>query len=315
MSADLAVDGLHVERDGVSVLRGIDLAVGPGEIVAILGPNGAGKSTLLAACAGVVAPSAGRVRAAGRVATVLQTPAMADRTVQANVELAVRWSQGRVARPVAAERARSALALLGAEHLADRQARTLSGGEARRVHLARGLVVDPEILLLDEPFAGLDPGTRADLLFDASSALRHLGRATVIVVHDRAEAWALADRVAVLLDGTLAEVGTPEQVLTHPATEAVAAFVGYSGRMLGRASVQRVRPADVVLSAAGPHRATVVRRVPVEDGMRIELASDTASLVAISPAPGPAVGEEVRFAIEGGLTYPRSDELNRGVER
>ena len=115
--------------------------------------------------------------------------------------------------------------------LAERHAHTLSGGEARRVHLARVLAVRPDVLLLDEPFAGLDPTARADVLYDLAAILRDADRATCVVVHDRAEAWALADRVLVLLDGRIAAAGPPEQVLDRPPSPAVARFLGFGGEL------------------------------------------------------------------------------------
>ena len=179
----------------------------------LIGPNGAGKSTLLAALAGLLGPATrGTVeRRGGRVAAALQAPALAQRTARANVEAALR--HGGVSRGATAATARSQrCTAMGARALADRAGpRALSGGEARRVHLARGLEADA--LLLDEPFAGLDAPTRAELLYDAASALRDTRRATLVVVHDRAEAWALADRVLVMLDGRVAADGPPVVVL------------------------------------------------------------------------------------------------------
>jgi ABC-type sugar transport system ATPase subunit len=308
MSALLQAEELRVRRGGVEILRGVDLTVAEGEIFAVVGPNGAGKSTLLAACAGLLPAHGGRVHRQGRVSTVLQAPALANRSAQANVEVALKWSGRRGRRIDRAARARAALDLLGAAHLAPRHAATLSGGEARRVHLARGLVTEPDILLLDEPFAGLDPLTRADLLFDAASALRSEGRATVIVVHDRGEAWALADRVGVLLDGRIAAAGTPAEVFNRPPSEAVAAFVGFSGRLLTDTGVLRLRPSDVSLGENGTHEGTVSRLVPIEDGVQVLLTCPTGSVVATAAAPGPSIGSTVRFSLTGGLGFGPADD-------
>ena len=306
MTDRLVIDRLRIERGGAPLLRGIDLSVGAGEVLAILGPNGVGKSTLLAACAGLLVPSGGRVVARGRVATLLQAPALADRSVEENVELALRWSGQRATRSERRDRVSAALERLGVAHLAGRSASTLSGGEARRVHLARGVVVEPEVLLLDEPFAGLDAGTRADLLYDAASVVRSPDRATVIVVHDRAEAWALADRVAVLLDGVLEQVGSPEEVFRSPATERVADFVGFTGSLVEGDVVRRLRVGDVSLSDDGQFEATVVRRIPLEDGVRVELRSETAALALVASAPGPLPGSVVRFSVGTGCQFARS---------
>jgi ABC-type proline/glycine betaine transport system ATPase subunit len=173
-------------------------------------------------------------------------------------------------------------------------------------------VADPDILLLDEPFAGLDPATRADLLYDAASALRSPSRATVIVVHDRAEAWALADRVAVMLDGVVAAQGNPASVFNTPPTEAVADFVGFSGRQVDGQSVIRLRPSDVALSEDGRYEATVGRLVPVEDGVRVQLITADGDIVALAHAPGPRPGSKVRFDMTGGVTYS-ADGVRQGA--
>ncbi len=205
---------LRVRRDKREVLHDVSLELRGGEIVALLGPNGAGKSTLLDALSGVLPPAAGEVHRRGQVAVALQAPDLARRSVLANVTAALGWwGVPRAERP---GRARRALAGMGAAHLAARQATTLSGGERRRVHLARVLAVEPDILLLDEPFAGLDAEVRATLLEDALSALRSDTRATLVVVHDRAEAWALADRLLILIDGRLVAEGSPRELLNHP---------------------------------------------------------------------------------------------------
>ena len=295
MSDRLVVERLRIDRGGAPLLRDIDLSVRAGEVLAILGPNGVGKSTLLAACAGLLTPASGHVDARGRVATLQQTPALAHRTVEENVELALRWSGQRTTRSERRDRAHAALERLGVEHLAGRSASTLSGGEARRVHLARGVVV-----------AGLDAGTRADLLYDAASVRRSPDRATVIVVHDRAEAWALADRVAVLLDGVLEQVGSPEEVFRSPATERVADFVGFTGSLVEGDVVRRLRVGDVSLSDDGQFEATVVRRIPLEDGVRVELRSETAALALVASAPGPLPGSVVRFSVGTGCQFARS---------
>jgi ABC-type sulfate/molybdate transport systems ATPase subunit len=300
----LRARGLTVKRGGREVVHDLDLEVARGEVVVLLGPNGAGKSTLLAALAGLIAPSRGDVEHDGRVAAALQAPAMARRSVRANVEAALAWWG--VPRDERGARATTALARLRADHLAERHAATLSGGEARRVHLARALSVESPNLLLDEPFAGLDPATRADLLYDAASVLRDPGRAVLVIVHDRAEAWALADRVAVLLDGRIEALGPPSEVLDRPPTRRVAEFVGFTGWVQDGDGVRLTRPTQVVLDPAGEHRGTVSRRVPVEDGIRIEVELEHGHLVAIGTPPGPEPGTTVRLRVVGGVRFGRA---------
>lgn len=294
---------LSVARAGVEVVRQVDLRIHAGEVVALLGPNGAGKSTLLATLAGLLPAAAGELELGGRVATALQGPSLARRSACANVEAALQWWG--VPRGERRDRALAALDAMGARELAERPARTLSGGEARRVHLARVLALDAELLLLDEPFAGLDAPTRADLLYDAASTLRASRRATLVVVHDRVEAWALADRVAVMLDGRIAAEGAPAEIFGSPPTPEVAVFVGFAGRLEEPGAVRLVRPQDVALDGDGPLRGRVTRLVPVEDGVRVELALDDGRVVALAPAPGPELGTEVSLRLAGGVRFPR----------
>lgn len=224
------------------------LALFAGEVLAVLGPNGSGKSTLLRVLAALQRPDAGELTFRGqrldwrrtlayrrRIAVVLQDPLLLDTSVWRNV--ALRWYlRGRWGRDVAV-RVRAWLARFHIEHLAQQPALTLSGGEARRVALARALVLEPEILFLDEPFSGLDVPTREEILSDLRGVLQATGTTTLLVTHDREEALALADRVAVLLDGHIRQVGPPHEVFQHPADLAVARFVGmenlWSGEVIG----------------------------------------------------------------------------------
>jgi ABC-type nitrate/sulfonate/bicarbonate transport system ATPase subunit len=297
----LSAAGLAVGRGGTAVAEGIDLELRRGEVVAVLGPNGAGKSTLLATLAGLLEPVRGRVEQHGRVAAALQAPALARRSVQANVEAALAWWG--VPRAERAGRAAHALERMQVAALAGRPAATLSGGEARRVHLARALALGADALLLDEPFAGLDAPTRAALLHDAASVLRDPERATLVVVHDRAEAWALADRLIVLLDGRLAAEGEPRTVLERPPTRAVAAFLGFTGAVRENGGVRCVRPAQVALDAAGPLRGVVARRIPEEDGVLCEIALEGGTVQLRGPYPGPEAGETVALRIDGGVVF------------
>ncbi len=299
----LMARGLTVRRGRAEVLRGVDLELRRGEVTAILGPNGAGKSTLLAALAGLLPLAAGDLECRGRLASAGQTAALARRSVRANVELALAWWG--VPRGERRERATRALAALGAEDLAGRRATALSGGEARRVHLARVLAVEPDVMLLDEPFAGLDPSVRSELLYAVVDLLRDPGRATCLVVHDRAEAWALADRVVVLLDGRVVASGAPAEVLERPPTPEAARFLGFDGELADAGGTLMLRPGQVALDPAGPIVARVARRVLAEDAVRLELApTGGGRLFCNAPLPGPEVGAEVRLRTAGGVRFP-----------
>lgn len=243
---------LRVSYGGRPILDVPSVDVREGEVLAIIGPNGAGKSTLLRVLGLLEAPQAGTVlyrgrpvRPAGReglavrrrFASVFQEPLLCDTTVRANAALglALRGRRGKEAAP----QVQTWLARLGIVHLADRLARTLSGGEAQRTSLARAFAVRPEVLLLDEPFSALDPPTRAELLTLLQSLLRDEGCTTLFVTHDRDEALRLGDRIAVVAEGGIAQVGTPGEVFGRPASEAVARFVGVETILPGRVQADR----------------------------------------------------------------------------
>jgi ABC-type sulfate/molybdate transport systems ATPase subunit len=298
----LRCDELVVRRGDREVVQGVTLELHDGEIVALLGPNGAGKSTLLDTLAGALPPASGQVTRHGRVAVALQSPDLARRSVLANVMLALGWWG--VPRNERAPRAAEALGMIGAEHLSERAAATLSGGERRRVHLARTIALRPDILMLDEPFAGLDAEVRATLLEDALSAVRSCAKATLVVVHDRAEAWALADRLLVLIDGRLVADGPPQDLLDRPPNSTVARFLGYDGTLRDGDETVMTRPSHVRLDPDGPREARVTRVIPQEDASRLELELRDGRVYASAPLPAPRVGDSVRLRIEGGARFP-----------
>jgi len=248
----LEIQEVAVEYGGRAVLDVERLAVRRGEVLAIVGPNGAGKSTLLRVLALLEAPTRGAVRFGGRpvrrdaasllalrrrMAVVFQAPLLCDLTVFGNVALGLRFR--RLPSAEIERRVHRWLERFGIAHLGSRSAKTLSGGEGQRTSLARAFVLDPDILFLDEPFAALDAPTREALLLDLQSALRDSGVTTVFVTHDRGEATLLGDRVAVIMGGRVMQVGTPEQVLSAPATEEVARFVGADNVIAGVVGARR----------------------------------------------------------------------------
>ncbi len=212
------------------------LSIPRGETLAVVGPNGAGKSTLLLALAHLLRPARGEIRFDGiplrewndldyrrRISFVFQSPLLMDMTVEQNVALGLKFRGA--AREEVRARVQVWMSRLGIESLSKRRAGQLSGGEAQRVSLARAFVLDPELLLLDEPFAALDPPTHASLLTDLSSLLAEDHRTAVFVTHNLREAAQVGQRVAVIVDGKLRQVGPARQVKSHPADEAVAAFL------------------------------------------------------------------------------------------
>jgi tungstate transport system ATP-binding protein len=231
----------HAKRKTLQVAT---LEVHRGEVLAIIGPNGAGKSTLLRVMGVLQRPEQGAVLFRGRnalngdaldlrrrIATVFQEPLLLNATVHENASLGLKLRGMR--RVEIDRRLLPWLERLGIAQLAERSARTLSGGEAQRTSLARALVLEPELLLLDEPFSALDPATREALLRDFERIVQETGITTVFVTHDRQEAFALADRVAVLNEGSLLQLDSRENVFLRPDSEPVAEIVGVENRLPG----------------------------------------------------------------------------------
>ncbi len=227
-------------------VNAVSLEIKKGDIHAIIGPNGAGKSSLLHVLALLHPMAEGEVWFAGqrigrgddlvklrrRMAVVFQEPLLLDTSVEENAASGLRLRG--VPRREAEERAHQWMKRFGVDHLATRRARQLSGGEAQRVSLARAFAMQPELLLLDEPFSALDAPTRAALFEDFERVLRESGVTTVFVTHDRTEAMRLGTRIAVMMGGRVAQVGEPEEVFSSPMDEKVAAFVGVENIIPGR---------------------------------------------------------------------------------
>src|SRR5574341_1619615 len=240
----LTLQEILVRYDERTILDIPFLAVEGGEVLAVIGPNGAGKSTLLRVMGLLEPPAKGTIRFRGRevsgadflpvrrrMATVFQEPLLVNASVYENAALGLKL---RGLAPASIERrVKPWLERLGITQLVKRPARSLSGGEAQRTSLARALALDPELLLLDEPFSSLDPPTREGLLLDLEKILRETGVAAVFVTHDRDEAFMLGDRVAVLIGGRILQVGETTKVFTQPVNEAVADFVGIDTKIPG----------------------------------------------------------------------------------
>lgn len=213
------------------------LAVHSGEVLGLVGPNGAGKSTLLLVLGLLHRPAAGEVRFRGfkidgrrnllsirrRLAMVFQSPLLLDMNVYDNVAIGLRLR--RLPREEVRCRAEEALGLFGIGHLARRHARALSGGEAQRVNLARAFALRPDVLLLDEPFAGLDTPSRLGLLRELKDILGRTGITAVMATHDYTELPVVADRVAIMAGGHLEGVGPVEKMIPGITGQAVAAGV------------------------------------------------------------------------------------------
>jgi len=247
------------------VLKGVGLSVALGEIVALLGPSGCGKTTLLRLLAGLERPDSGRIALGGQVVAdgrrlfvapekrgvglVFQDYALfPQRTVGENVAFGLRKSP-RAARPSRVAEVLARVDLAGYEA---RYPHELSGGQQQRVALARALAPSPSVLLLDEPFSNLDAALRRRLRLELGTLLRELRITTVFVTHDQDEALSLADRVAVMAGGLIAQVGSPREVYQRPATEAVAHAVGEVNIVEGHGSAGSVDTLLGTLQGTGP---------------------------------------------------------------
>ena len=263
MDAELVLDGLTKRFGPVAAVDGVSLEVAPGEFVCVLGPSGCGKTTLLRLIAGFEAPTAGAIYYRGapvhhlppqerNFGIVFQSYALFPHmTVWDNVAFGLRVRR----LPAVTVRARVAemLALVGLEHAARLYPSQLSGGMQQRVALARALAVQPRVLLLDEPLSALDAKIRVRLRAEIRRIQRELGVTVLYVTHDQEEALSIADRLVVMWQGRVQQVGPPLEVYTRPATPFVADFVGTTNLL--RAEVGEdggVRWGDVLLEVASP---------------------------------------------------------------
>jgi iron(III) transport system ATP-binding protein len=241
--SDLAIDAEGVEKafGRTRAVDGASLRVGTGELVAQLGPSGSGKTTLLRVIAGFEAPDAGRVAIGGRpvagdgewvepehrrIGMVFQDGALFPHlTVRDNVGFGASRR----------ERVAECLRLVGLADRASDFPHELSGGERQRVALARALAADPEVVLLDEPFASLDAGLRESLRLEVAQILREAGTSALLVTHDQSEALSLAGTVAVMRAGRVEQVGTPEEIYERPRSRWLAEFLGDADVLPGTA--------------------------------------------------------------------------------
>jgi thiamine transport system ATP-binding protein len=299
----LRVEDVTVRFGDAAALDGVSLDLEEGEVIGVLGPSGSGKSTLLRVIAGLQQPDQGRVLLEGRdlaavpphrrgIGMVFQDHALFDHLdVWGNVAFGLRM---RGNAPAAIEaRVQELLGLVGLSGLERRSVATLSGGEEQRVALARALAPKPRVLLLDEPLGSLDRRLRDRLLDDLETLFAELNVTALYVTHDHAEAFALGDRVAVVRDGRIVQLGTPDEVWARPADGDVARFLGQSVR-----DGAAIRPESVAVRVAtggqvgdgivesavraGPTVRLVLR---LDDGSRL-----AAAMTAVEhPSPGDRV--------------------------
>jgi ABC-type Fe3+/spermidine/putrescine transport system ATPase subunit len=235
-TASLEIAELEVSYGATPVLHKVSLAVAAGEFVALLGPSGCGKTTLLRAVSGFVPVGAGRISVGGRdithappdkrgMAMVFQSYALWPHMTTAQ-NLGYGLKLRRVAKPEIARRVAEILTMLKLEGFGERNVTQLSGGQRQRVALGRALAISPELLLLDEPLSNLDARIREEVRHEIKALQAKLGITTIHVTHDREEAMVMADRIAILDAGRIAQVGSPEEVYNRPNSPFVASFMG-----------------------------------------------------------------------------------------
>ncbi|MBI2360701.1 MAG: ABC transporter ATP-binding protein [Deltaproteobacteria bacterium] len=271
-------------RDGrVEALRGIDLEVAEGEFCVLLGPSGCGKTTTLRCVAGLERADAGEIRISGAVvsssARGVQVPAekrdigmvfqsyaiWPHMNVFQNVAFPLIRGRRQVPRRLVAEKVRRALSLVQLEHMESRPATDLSGGQQQRVAMARAVVTEPQILLMDEPLSNLDARLREQMRLELKKITSSVGVTTLYVTHDQAEALSLGDKVCVMHEGEILQIGTPREVYARPDNLFVAQFVGEMNFVPGR-----VTGAGQVDSPLGQVRCHVPPRC--EPGSELTLA-------------------------------------------
>jgi putative spermidine/putrescine transport system ATP-binding protein/spermidine/putrescine transport system ATP-binding protein len=264
-SADLALSGLTKTYGETIAVDTVTFRIATGEMVALLGPSGCGKTTTLRMIAGLIEPSAGDIQIGGRSITNVPVHKRNIGMLFQNYALFPHLSVGQniafglemrgVRRAEAARRVKDALALVQLGHLGDRLPTSLSGGQQQRVALARALVIEPSVMLLDEPLGALDKSLRESMQVELRQLQQRLGITTVIVTHDQEEALTLADRIVIMRAGRLEQIGTPQEIYSRPVSRFVAGFIGASNFLRGYVAGQEGGTALVALQ--GGSRLTV----------------------------------------------------------
>ena len=284
----VTIRGLTKRYGDVAAVRNLDLLVKPGELIALLGPSGCGKTTTLRLVAGFLRPEAGEIWVGDRclskasmvvpperrrMAMIFQSYALwPHMTVFQNVAYGLRFNG--IARSERERRVRDMLRVVRLEGYGSRYPGELSGGQQQRVAVARALVVEPEILLLDEPLSNLDANLREEMRFEIRRLHETFGITTLYVTHDQAEAMVISDRVAVLESGRVVQIGTAEELFERPRTRFVAEFVGKTnlleavadsarsatrGRLRFEVASAELVPGTSVAVSIRPHRIEMLR--------------------------------------------------------
>jgi putative spermidine/putrescine transport system ATP-binding protein len=299
---EVRLQGLRRQYGQVVALDGLDLTIEPGELVALLGPSGCGKTTTLRLLAGLEDADTGRITVGGKDITHLSASKrdmgmvfqayslFPHMTVRENVAFGLRLRH--ISRPERDRRAVEMLDLVGLSEQAGRYAHQISGGQQQRVALARALAIEPQVLLLDEPLSALDAKVRAQLRDQIRRIQLEVGITTLFVTHDQEEALAIADRVGVMQEGRIEQLGPPTEIYSRPATAFVAEFVGLTNRLAGTVSGSSVtvRGRDLPLVDLSTPPGPVTALVRPE---AVTLASDD------SGGSGPLTGTVISITFLG----------------
>ena len=273
------LQGVSKRFGQVTALSEASLAIRRGELMTLLGPSGCGKSTLLNLVAGFFEADSGTIEIAGervndvptyqrQIGMMFQNYALFPHmTIAGNVGYGLKMR--RVAKPEIDRRVAAALALVKLAGVEDRKPSQLSGGQQQRVALARALVIEPRVLLLDEPFSALDKSLRASMQVEIKEIQRKLGLTTIFVTHDQSEALSLSDRLAVMSEGRIRQVGTPQEIYRTPADRFVASFIGNVNVLAAR--LERTGPAECVVAVGAVHVAVPAGQI---DGAKLGDAVD-----------------------------------------
>ena len=287
----------------VRAIHGVNFDVAEGELLALVGPSGCGKTTTLRCIAGLERPDGGEIRIAGQIACdaaagvhqppyereigmVFQSYAIWPHLdVFENVAYPLRVSRTRVPPAEIRERVGATLALVGLGGLARRSSTALSGGQQQRVALARAIVRRPRLLLLDEPLSNLDVSLREQMQHELVDLVRRVGVTTVHVTHDQAEALAMADRVAVMIDGGVAQIDTPEALYSRPRSTAIAAFIGSGSLIAGEIAERYEDGTGLVAVGSGAGRLHVMLPAGSRPGGRVDVAIRSEAVRLLTEAP------------------------------
>jgi spermidine/putrescine transport system ATP-binding protein len=311
MSALASIDHITMRFANTAALDDVSLAIAPGSYTVLLGPSGSGKTTLLSILGGFLQPTSGRVFISGEdctntppakrpTATVFQDYALFPHmSVADNVGFGLRMRG--VAKPDRDARARAMLTTVGLPEAFDRKPHQLSGGQRQRVALARALVVEPQVLLLDEPLGALDMKLRRQMQDELKALQQRVGTAFVHVTHDQEEAMALADHIVVMNEGRIEDEGAPERVYAKPATRFTAHFMGESSTF----GDVTVRPENVVLGQGWDATVTDVVFQGSFKRITTRLQSGAFVIARVPAFSNVAAGDQVKlgFAPEHGMRF------------